>query len=270
MMACALVRTSVGILPPHPPWHRRGATLSDVMETLLISEYCDKGTLDRAVRKGALLLANDEPNLEAIYRCLLDVAAGMLHLHSLGVLHGDLKGANILLKSSAADIRGFKCKITDFGLSRVLEANSAHVSLAENTYGTVSYMPKELLQDGKMTKQVDIYSFGMIMHELYTGELVFKGMSATQVMFKVMMGYRPPIPEKMPPGYRQLMTACWDDDPANRPPFSDIVAWIRRLKADSSGLGPGSGRSSLDIHNDWETDVSQDKRIRSRGSWSRE
>jgi serine/threonine protein kinase len=76
----------------------------------------------------------------------------------------------------------YRCKITDFGLSRVLEADSAHVSLAENTYGTVSYMPRELLQDGKMTKQVDIYSFAIIMHELYTGQIVFRGMSATQVL----------------------------------------------------------------------------------------
>jgi serine/threonine protein kinase len=79
-------------------------------------------------------------------------------------------------------VRFHRCKITDFGLSRVLEADSAHVSLAENTYGTVSYMPRELLQDGKMTKQVDVYSFAIIMHELYTGEIVFRGMSATQVL----------------------------------------------------------------------------------------
>lgn len=94
------------------------------------------------------------------------------------------------------------------------------------------------------------------------------GSPREQVMFKVMMGYRPPCPEAMPPAYRQLMTACWDEDPASRPPFSDIVTWLRRLKNDDSGLALNSGRNSLDIHNDWETDT-QESRIRSRGSWSK-
>ena len=47
--------------------------------------------------------------------CLLDVASGMAYLHSVGILHGDLKSANVLLKSTATDIRGYSCKIADFG-----------------------------------------------------------------------------------------------------------------------------------------------------------
>ena len=47
--------------------------------------------------------------------CLLDVASGMAYLHSLGILHGDLKSANVLLKSTATDLRGYHCKIADFG-----------------------------------------------------------------------------------------------------------------------------------------------------------
>ncbi len=46
-----------------------------------------------------------------VLRCLIDVAAGMEYLHSLGVIHGDLKGANVLLKSTASDPRGFTCKV---------------------------------------------------------------------------------------------------------------------------------------------------------------
>ena len=71
--------------------------------------------------------------------CLVDIASGMAHLHSLGILHGDLKGANVMLKTSAAsdhDQRGFRCKLADFGLSRILESNRTHVSTT--TYGTAA------------------------------------------------------------------------------------------------------------------------------------
>jgi serine/threonine protein kinase len=96
----------------------------------------------------------------SIVRSLLDIAAGMDYLHSTNVLHGDLKSANVLLKSTTTDPRGFLCKLADFGLSRVLDLDMTHIST--KTYGTISYMPAELLSQGKMTKQADVYSFAML------------------------------------------------------------------------------------------------------------
>lgn len=63
----------------------------------------------------------------------------MEHLHSLGILHADLKGANVLMKSTAVsnyDGRGYTCKLADFGLSRVMETNRTHVSTS--TFGTAA------------------------------------------------------------------------------------------------------------------------------------
>jgi serine/threonine protein kinase len=68
-----------------------------------------------------------------VYKALLDTAAGLDYLHSIGVVHGDLKTCNVLLKGSARDVRGFCCKIADFGLSRVLDMDATHVSTC--TYG---------------------------------------------------------------------------------------------------------------------------------------
>jgi serine/threonine protein kinase len=68
-----------------------------------------------------------------VYKALLDTASGLDYLHSLGVVHGDLKSANVLLKGSARDPRGFSCKIADFGLSRVLDMDATHIST--RTYG---------------------------------------------------------------------------------------------------------------------------------------
>lgn len=74
--------------------------------------------------------------------------------------------------------RAAGAQVGDFGLSRVLETNSTHVST--NSYGTVAYMPAEMLKDGKMTKSVDVYSFAIIMLELFMGDMVFRGMSSSQ------------------------------------------------------------------------------------------
>jgi serine/threonine protein kinase len=68
-----------------------------------------------------------------IYKALLDTASGLDYLHSIGVVHGDLKTANVLLKGSTRDARGVTCKITDFGLSRVLDPEATHISTG--TYG---------------------------------------------------------------------------------------------------------------------------------------
>lgn len=68
-----------------------------------------------------------------IYKALLDTASGLDYLHSIGVVHGDLKAANVLLKGSTRDVRGFACKISDFGLSRVLDMDATHIST--RTYG---------------------------------------------------------------------------------------------------------------------------------------
>jgi serine/threonine protein kinase len=69
-----------------------------------------------------------------MYKALLDTASGLDYLHSIGVVHGDLKTANVLLKGGKEQ-RGVSCKITDFGLSRVLDMNASHISTG--THGEI-------------------------------------------------------------------------------------------------------------------------------------
>jgi serine/threonine protein kinase len=71
-----------------------------------------------------------------VYKALLDTATGLDYLHSIGIVHGNLQTCNVLLKGSARDVRGFCCKIADFGLSRVLDMDETHVST--RTYGEFS------------------------------------------------------------------------------------------------------------------------------------
>ncbi|CAK0758375.1 hypothetical protein CVIRNUC_002615 [Coccomyxa viridis] len=189
------------------------------VETLLLMEFADLGTLDQTVTSGRL-----KGDMLSIVLCLVDIAAGMSYLHSIGLLHSDLKGGNVLLKSCAPtkrDPRGFVCKIADFGLSRVLENNATHIST--NTHGTVAYMAPEVLQKGAMAMPADVYSFAMLMLELWTGEIVYSGINSHQVLFQVFSGQKPPVPDDMPPGYRALLGQCWATDPAARPKIQAVL-----------------------------------------------
>ncbi|CAL8464411.1 g3946 [Coccomyxa elongata] len=206
----------------------------ELLETWLILEYCDHGSFDNSIRAGNYMC-----DLTSGILCLMDIAAGMEHLHSLGVLHADLKGANVLLKSAAVsnyDQRGYTCKLADFGLSRVMENNSTHVSTT--TFGTAAYMPAEMLMEGKMTKAADVYSFGMLMWEVVTGKKLFEGLRQSQIICKVMTGFRPEVPEGCPSGYADIMVACWHAKPAQRPGFGDILLQLRALCRDMRLTSP--------------------------------
>ena len=99
-----------------------------------------QGTLDRAImQKQILYFSNGEPNLEFMYRCLTDIAAGMDYLHSLGVINGDLKPANVLLKSTNEDARGFTCKVGN--LTR-RQPSSSPLSLSCRAYPCLLAAPR--------------------------------------------------------------------------------------------------------------------------------
>ncbi|GFH06748.1 protein kinase domain-containing protein [Haematococcus lacustris] len=77
-------------------------------------EFCEKGTLLEAIQAGVFKAStwrNARQALRALLRTAAEVAQGMLHLHMLGVMHGDLKPANIMLKGSSLDGRGFVAKV---------------------------------------------------------------------------------------------------------------------------------------------------------------
>ncbi|KAK9794907.1 hypothetical protein WJX73_003974 [Symbiochloris irregularis] len=216
-----------------------------ITETWMLLEYCDRGNLDSGMRNGRFKVkSTGDPDLVCIYRCLIDIAAGMDYLHSVGVLHGDLKAANVLCKSTGTDPRGFTCKLADFGLSRLLDPTMTHVST--KSYGTISYMPAEVLKDGRLTTAADVYSFALMMWEMYTNTALFEGQTMAQVFYLVCYEqYRPPIPEGMPEEYAELMRQCWSQDFESRPGFSAISprlqAMYAQLRSNSRGGGAAGG-----------------------------
>eukprot|EP00884_Botryococcus_braunii_P016318 jgi/Botrbrau1/336/Bobra.0022s0290.1 len=230
-------------------------TLPQMEETWMVLEWCGRGTLHHAMKSGWLASKDTgKPNMRVVLACLKDVAFGMSYLHSLGVLHGDLKPANVLLKSAGDDFRRYICKLGDFGLSRVLGDQASHIST--HTYGTISFMPPELVRDARLSKASDVYSFGIMMWELFCGENAFDGIPHARVFYMIAVDdERPLVPEGMPLEYRTLMEECWCTHPEQRPPFAAVLTRIARMLEEScvaasssqTGLGGSSkkGRRSV-------------------------
>ena len=95
-------------------------------QTIIVMELCDKGTLQQQRRVGWSLLQEDFcTGVQWIVPCLLDIVYGMEHVQGVGIVHGDLKCANVLCQSTSSTSRGFSCKVCDFGLSQILGDRSA-------------------------------------------------------------------------------------------------------------------------------------------------
>lgn len=142
------------------------------------------------------------------------ISVGMQYLHSHNIIHRDLKTQNVLLDEQYMPI------IADFGSSRKLDSVQAMTGL----FGTTNYMAPEFIHGEEYDEKVDVYSFGLILWELFTKCVPFDGLESAQVIFLVFIQQtRPPIPENTPQPLAKLIECCWAQNPKDRPPFQKII-----------------------------------------------
>ncbi|MEW5313559.1 MAG: hypothetical protein WDW38_005117 [Sanguina aurantia] len=160
----------------------------------------------------------------------LDVARGLTHLHAESILHGDLKASNILLKSSLGDNRGFIAKVSDFGLSTKIDASATHISMKAGGQGTLTHLAPEALLEGTLSRASDVYAYGILMWELYTGRMAFLGVPPALLGHEVAAaGLRPSFPASCPLAYQLLACRCWESDVDIRPTFEEVLLELQRL-----------------------------------------
>ncbi|KAK9828701.1 hypothetical protein WJX72_001598 [[Myrmecia] bisecta] len=213
------------------PDGKPGQPAKQHFETWMAMEYCDRGSLFEAKQDNTLVdPATGKRNLRDVVSCLVDIALAMDFLHSVPMIHGDLKPANVLLKTVPNSSRGFECKVADFGLSRAVAAEGHYHT---QTIGTVAYMPPEVLLDGDISLAADVYSFGILMWALFTGTGPYIGLGIHQVIFKLIYQHaRPDFPGEVPPPvYAALMQKCWSQEPRDRPRFPQILQELGELQA---------------------------------------
>ncbi|OCF36028.1 TKL/TKL-CCIN protein kinase [Kwoniella heveanensis BCC8398] len=148
------------------------------------------------------------------------ISQGMEYLHSRDVIHGDLKGQNILIDDDGHVL------LCDFGLSHIKIDITSKSSLPppadHGGGGTLRFQPPERLRSAPLTKECDVYSFAMTVFQLYSGEIPFAILDANGVRSSILEGIRPPKLDNIPAPMWNLLTQCWAEDPHQRPKFEAI------------------------------------------------
>lgn len=158
----------------------------------------------------------------------MDAAFGMEYLHRKNIVHFDLKCENLLV--NMRDPQRPVCKIGDLGLSKVKQ----HTLVSGGVRGTLPWMAPELLsgKSNMVTEKIDVYSFGIVMWELVTGEEPYADMHCASIIGGIVNNtLRPQIPTWCDPEWKSLMESCWASDPAQRPSFSEISQKLRNMAA---------------------------------------
>ncbi|XP_024874348.1 mitogen-activated protein kinase kinase kinase 13 isoform X6 [Temnothorax curvispinosus] len=173
----------------------------------IIMEFCPFGPLYDLLRAG-------EPVPPArLVSWSKQIAAGMAYLHAHKIIHRDLKSPNVLIG------QGEVVKISDFGTSRQWNEISTKMTFA----GTVAWMAPEVIRNELCSEKVDIWSYGVVLWELLSGEIPYKDVDSSAVMWGVgSNSLHLPIPTSCPEGYGLLVKQCWSAKPRNRPSFKLI------------------------------------------------
>ncbi|XP_039015035.1 LOW QUALITY PROTEIN: uncharacterized protein LOC120145211 [Hibiscus syriacus] len=160
----------------------------------------------------------------------MDAAFGMEYLHSKNIVHFDLKCDNLLvnLKDPSRPI----CKVGDFGLSKI----KRNTLVSGGVRGTLPWMAPELLNGGsnKVSEKVDVFSFGIVLWEILTGEEPYAKMHYGAIIGGIVSNtLRPTIPSFCDREWRILMEQCWSPNPAARPSFTEIASRLRTMSQQS-------------------------------------
>ncbi|CAA2995005.1 serine threonine- kinase pakA-like [Olea europaea subsp. europaea] len=190
-----------------------------------VAEYMVNGSLRH------VLICKDR-HLDRRKRLIIamDAAFGMEYLHSRNIVHFDLKCDNLLvnLKDPSRPI----CKVGDFGLSKI----KRNTLVTSGVRGTLPWMAPELLNGGssKVSEKVDVFSFGIVLWEILTGEEPYANMHYGAIIGGIVNNtLRPPVPSFCDPEWRLLMEQCWAPDPMLRPSFTEIARRLRKMSAAS-------------------------------------
>ena len=202
----------------------------------IVMELIEGATLrDYLIEQGSL-------SPERALSIITPVASALAAAHKLGIVHRDIKPENILVSKEG------RIKIADFGLARGALLGNTMTAESSVILGSVSYLSPEQVQRGVADARSDIYSLGIVLFEILTGQKPYQGEDPVQVAIKH-VNERVPAPSTLKPGLSveidQLVLSATDIDPDKRP--RDAVVMLEKLRELSEKLDPRKRQLSLEL-----------------------
>uniref|UniRef100_A0A673YLM8 receptor protein-tyrosine kinase n=1 Tax=Salmo trutta TaxID=8032 RepID=A0A673YLM8_SALTR len=210
----------------HPNIIHLEGVVTKTKPVMIITEYMENGSLDTFLKKN-----DGQFTVIQLVGMLRGMASGMRYLSDIGYVHRDLAARNILVNSNLV------CKVSDFGLSRVLEDDAEAAYTTRGGKIPIRWTAPEAIAFRKFTSASDVWSYGIAMWEVMSyGERPYWEMSNQDVIKAVEESYRLPGPMDCPVVLYHLMMACWQKDRNSRPKFEEIVCLLDKLIRNPSSL----------------------------------
>ena len=207
----------------------------------IIMEYVSGCTLKEYIQHHG-----DQVTVQEAVKITVAIAEGLEHAHMMGIVHCDVKPHNILITDSG------RVKVTDFGIARAI--NSATTMMYTNSVmGSAHYISPEQASGKSINVSTDIYSLGVVLYELLTGEVPFRGETPVSVALQHVKDpvVAPRIKNAMiPPQLEQVVLIALEKEPGKR--FGSISEMIQALRM---SLGYRGGTSARPMQHDFATQV---------------
>jgi serine/threonine protein kinase len=200
-------------------------------KTFISMAYIEGESLKKKIESGPF-------ELNEALRIAIQAAEGLQEAHKKGVVHRDIKSANIMVTEKD------EAKIMDFGLARV--TGTTLVTKEGMTMGTIAYMSPEQARGEKVDQRTDIWSFGVVLYEMFSGQLPFKGDHDQAIVYSILNEKPKPIMDlhtEIPMSIEQVVAKALEKNPDER--YQNIDELLDDLRSISEGIEPEGIRVRL-------------------------
>ncbi|KAI0206098.1 hypothetical protein F4808DRAFT_191768 [Astrocystis sublimbata] len=221
----------------------------------IILEYCENGSLHSICKA----YGKFPENLVGVY--MTQVLQGLQYLHDQGVIHRDIKGANILTTKDG------KVKLADFGVST---STLAGPDKEAQVVGTPYWMAPEIIELSGATPASDIWSLGCTVIELLSGRPPYHHLQAMPALFAIVNDDHPPLPEGVSSAARDFLMQCFQKDPNLRVSARKLLKhnWIVGCRRSDAPVAkaPGNFNQAVEEVKQWNKALTSDNNLRSSTS----